>query len=156
MCVQCVVYSTLMMFMPAPQPVNVAQVNAPEAAVYSQINTSKVASDTQNAIAEMLKQLPKTSDMSFLRVELNSLYAQLATVKNDGEAQTLIDTTLRSISERLKEQPNYEQINQRLMGMLEVKEDEPSTKSLVQKIWQNKSFQGKSFKTQGKTVGWLH
>lgn len=155
MCVQCVVYSTLMMFIPAPQPVNVAQVNTPEA-VYSQVNTSKVASDTQNAIAQMLKQLPKTADMSLLRIELNSLYAQLATVKNDTEAQTLIDTTLRSLSERLKDQPNYEQINQTLMDMLEVEENQSSTKNLLHKIRQNKSFQGIHFKNQGKTIGWLH
>lgn len=155
MCIQCVVYSSLMMFMPAPQPVNVAQVNAPEA-VYSQLNTSKVASDAQNAITQMLKQLPKTPDMSLLRIELNSLYAQLATVKNDAEAQTLIDTSLRTLSERLKDQPNYEQINQGLMSMLEIKENASSPKSFEQKFLHNKSFQRSHFKNQVKTVGWLH
>lgn len=151
MCVQCVVYSALMVFAPAPQPaINVAQANVPEA-VYSQANGSKVARDTQNAIDQMLKQLPTTPDTMLLRTELNSLYGRLATVKDDAEAQSLIDNSLRSLSDRFKDQPNYQQINQNLMSILEVKDNQPSAKALGLKVSHN-TVRGIP---QVKTVGGL-
>lgn len=151
MCVQCLVYSALMVFMPAPQTANVvAQVNAPEA-TYAQVNSSKVARDTQNAIAEMLKQLPITPEMLLLREELNSLYGRLATVKDDTEAQTLITNCLQDLSTRLKDQPNYEQISQTLKSMLEVDDNPSSPKTVGLKLLHREI----NLKTRSPKFGWL-
>lgn len=151
MCVQCLVYSALMVFMPAPQTANViAQVNPPSA-TYAQVNSSKVARDTQNAIVEMLKQLPINPDLGLLREELNSLYGRLATVKDDTEAQTLITNCLQDLSARLKDQPNYEQISQVLQSMLEVDENQSSAKTLGLKLL----HQEINLKTRSPKFGWL-
>ncbi|GEM_PF-1874928 len=154
MCVQCVVYSTLMLFMPAPQPANVAAVNVPEA-VYSQVSAGTVARDTQSAIAQMLKELPNSQDMSLLREELNSLYARLATVKDDAEAQNLINNSISSLSERLKAQPNYDRVAQALTAMLVIDDDRPLTKALGLKLFHNPNKIGISLQNSGKKGGWL-
>lgn len=153
MCVQCVVYSTFMLFMPAPQPANVAPVSVP-APVYSQVSSGTVAKDGQAAIVQMLKQLPNSADMSLLREELNSLYARLATVKDDTEAQNIIDNSLRSLSDRLRAQSNYDRVAEVLTAMLEVEEGS-SVKSLGLKLFHGKNNSNINLKSPGKVAGWL-
>lgn len=153
MCVQCLVYSAIMVFMPAPQTANanvVAQVNPPSAN-YAQVNSSQVARDTQNAIAKMLEQLPNNPDMGLLREGLNSLYGRLATVKDDTEAQTLITNCLEDLSARLKDQPNYEQISQVLKSMLEVDGNQSSAKTVGMKLLHPEI----NLKTRSTKFGWL-
>ncbi|WP_249099479.1 hypothetical protein [Argonema galeatum] len=140
--------------MPAPQQANLAPVSVPEA-VYSQVNTGTVAKDTQSAIAQMLKELPNSHDMSLLREELNSLYARLATVKDDTQAQNLINDSLRSLSERLKAQPNYDRVAQALTAMLVIDDTPQLTKALGLKLLHNPNKSGISLQNSGKKGGWL-
>lgn len=116
MYIQGLVFVALTLFTPVSQAAELPA-SAPQT-VSSQINVSKVARDTQTAIAQLLQQLPNTAESRPLRTELNSLYGQLATITNDTEARNLIDRSLRSLSEGLKTQPNYEQVSKVLTAIL--------------------------------------
>ena len=117
MYIQSFILATLTLSTLAPQAVAQLPPTAPQA-VSSQMNSSKVARDTQAAIAQLLQQLPNSVESRPLRTELNALYGQLATITNDTEARDLIDRSLRSLSERLKTEPNYEQVSKVLTGIL--------------------------------------
>ena len=68
MCTDCLLISALMLSTPADK--------APS-------NQVSVAQETQVAITQMVKQLPKSSDTRLLRSGLLELHSQLATTKND-------------------------------------------------------------------------
>ena len=87
MCTSCLLISAIMMFTPASDGVQA-----------NQVNQTPLAQETQVAIVKMVNQLPKSSEMSLLRSGLLSLRSRLATVKNDVQAQNIINSELSSLS----------------------------------------------------------
>ncbi|WP_009632728.1 hypothetical protein [Synechocystis sp. PCC 7509] len=128
MCTTCLLFSALMLFTPAE---NAAPVNG-----------VSVAQETQVAITQMVKQLPKSSDTTLLRSGLLELHSQLATTKNDAQAQQIIDSELNVLSQQINNSSSGEEVTELLEDMLIEDEPEPLVKSL------NKS-------TSKPTWGWL-
>ncbi len=157
MCISCLLFSAIALFTPvtaSPQAANLtsADVSSP---VYSQVNSSKVAAETRSAIAQMVAGLPDSSDMRVLREELLSLKAKLAAVKDDAEADKMIDDGLRAMSKRILAEPNAGVIVEHLKDML-IDDSEPSANSSGLELLKNKSLNSLSLHSNGNTWGWLH
>ena len=116
MCTACLLFSTLMMFTPAGD-------TAP-------VNKVSVAQETQVAITQMVKQLPKSSDTTLLRSGLLELHSQLATTKNDVQAKKIIDSELNILSQQLNNSDSGEEVTELLEDMLIDDEPAPQVKSL--------------------------
>ncbi len=116
MCTACLLFSTLMMFTPAGD-------TAPA-------NKVSVAQETQGAITQMVKQLPKSSDTTLLRSGLLELHSQLATTKNDTQAQQVINSELNVLSQQLNNSDSGEEVTELLEDMLIEDEPAPQVKSL--------------------------
>lgn len=116
MCTSCLLFSALMMFTPAGDEVQSRQI--------------PVALETQGAIVEMVEDLPKSSDTSLLRQGLLSLHSQLATTKNDEQAQEVINSELDALSQRVNNSPHAEEVTELLEDMLIEDEPEPLVKGI--------------------------
>lgn len=130
MCTGCLLFSTLMLFTPAGDATPVKGVS--------------VAQETQVAITQMVKQLPKSSDTTLLRSGLLELHSQLATTKNDTQAQQVINSELNILSQQINNSDSGEEVTELLEDMLIEDEPAPQVKSL-------KSAPNKSM----PTWGWL-
>ena len=128
MCTGCLLFSALMLFTPAGDA--------------KQSSGVSVAQETQVAITQMVKQLPKSSDTTLLRSGLLELHSQLATTKNDAQAQQTINSELNILSQQLNNSSSGEEVTELLEDMLIEDEPEPLVKSL------NKS-------TAKQNWGWL-
>ncbi|MBW4663968.1 MAG: hypothetical protein KME01_07175 [Chroococcus sp. CMT-3BRIN-NPC107] len=117
MCTACLLFSALTLFTPAGDI-------APSSRV-------SVAQETQVAITQMVKQLPRSSDTKLLRSGLLELHSQLATTKNDAEAQQIIDSELNVLSQQLNNSSSGEEVTELLEDMLIEDEPEPLVKSLT-------------------------
>ncbi len=115
MCTACLLFSALMLFTPANNA-------APS-------NRVSVAQETQVAITQMVKELPKSSDTKLLRSGLLELHSQLATTKNDVQAQQIIDSELNILSQQLRNSSSGEEVTELLEDMLIEDEPAPQTKS---------------------------
>lgn len=116
MCTACLLFSALMLFTPAGDA-------TPSKGV-------SVAQETQVAITQMVKQLPKSSDTRLLRSGLLELHSQLATTKNDTQAQEIIDSELNILSQQLSNSSSGEEVTELLEDMLIEDEPTPLVKSL--------------------------
>ncbi len=116
MCTACLLFSTLMLFTPAGDA-------APTKGV-------SVAQETQVAITQMVKQLPKSADTKLLRSGLLDLHSQLATTKNDTQAQQVINSELNILSQQLNNSDSGEEVTELLEDMLIEDEPAPQVKSL--------------------------
>ncbi len=116
MCTGCLLFSTLMMFTPAGDA--------------TPANKVSVAQETQVAITQMVKQLPKSADTTLLRSGLLDLHSQLATTKNDTQAQQVIDSELNILSQQLNNSDSGEEVTELLEDMLIDDEPAPQVKSL--------------------------
>lgn len=154
MCVQCLVYATFSLFMPAPQEAELPPVVNVDP-IYSQVQTTSVAKEGQNAIARMLDKLPTSSDTRVLREGLESLKAKLTTIKDNEQAENLIDDELLSLSERLKTEPNYDKVAEILMGILETEEGRSSGNYSEFNALQSNLYRGISLQSTVKKFGWL-
>ncbi len=157
MCVSCLLFSALTLFTPvtaAPQAANLTPAGVSSLG-YSQVNSSKVAAETRSAIAQMVAQLPDSPDMRVLREELLSLKAQLAAVKDDAEADKMIDDGLRAMSTRILAEPNAGQIVEHLKGML-ADDSQPPANSSGLKLLKSKTLYSLSLNGKSNTWGWLH
>lgn len=157
MCISCLLFSTLTLFTPvtaSPQAPNLtpADVSSP---AYSQVNSSKVAAETRSAIAQMVAGLPDSPDMRVLREELLSLKAQLAAVKDDAEADKMLDDGLRAMSKRILAEPNAGVIVEHLKDML-IDDSEPPANSSGLELLKSKGLNYLSLNDKGNTWGWLH
>ncbi len=122
MCTACLLFSALMLFTPAGDA-------APSKGV-------SVAQETQVAITQMVKQLPKSSDTTLLRSGLLELHSQLATTKNDAQAQQIIDSELNILSQQLNNSSSGEEVTDLLEDMLIEDEPKPLVKSLNKSKYQ--------------------
>lgn len=120
MCTSCLLISAIMMFTPASDGVQV-----------NQVNKTPLAQETQVAIVKMVNQLPKSSEMSLLRSGLLSLRSRLATVKNDVQAQNIINSELSSLSQRLSNVPSSEKVTEYLEDILIEDDNEQLIKGLT-------------------------
>ena len=120
MCTSCLLISAIMMFTPASDGVQ-----------SNQVNKTPLAQETQVAIALMVNQLPKSSQMSLLRSGLLSLRSRLATVKNDVQAQNIINSELSSLSQRLSNVPSSEKVTEYLEDILIEDDNEQLIKGLT-------------------------
>lgn len=120
MCTSCLLISAIMMFTPASDGVQA-----------NQVNQTPLAQETQVAIVEMVNQLPKSSEMSLLRSGLLSLRSRLATVKNDEQAQNIINSELSSLSQRLSNVPSSEKVTEYLEDILIEDDNEQLIKGLT-------------------------
>jgi len=93
-------------------------------------NKVSVAQETQVAITQMVKQLPKSSDTTLLRSGLLELHSQLATTKNDTQAQQVINSELNVLSQQLNNSDSGEEVTELLEDMLIEDEPAPQVKSL--------------------------
>lgn len=135
MCTVCLLASALMIFTPAGD--------------VTPANGVSVAQETQSAITQMVKQLPKSSDTELLRSGLLDLHSQLATTKNDTQAQQVINSELNILSQQLSNSDSGEEVTELLEDMLIEDEPQPQVKSV--RPTPNKSIQNKSI----PTWGWL-
>ena len=78
----------------------------------------------------MVKQLPKSSDTRLLRSGLLELHSQLATTKNDTQAQQIIDSEINILSQQLSNSSSGEEVTELLEDMLIEDEPAPLVKSL--------------------------
>ena len=154
MCVQCLVYSTFSLFMPAPQQAELPPVVSVDP-IYSQVQTTSVAKEGENAIARILDKLPTSSDTRMLREGLESLKAKLTTVKDNEQAENLIDDELLSLSERLKNEPNDNKVTEILMKILEVEENQSSGNFSDFNALKSQLSRGISLQSTAKNFGWL-
>ena len=129
MCTVCLLTSALMMFTPAGDEIKSPQIS--------------VAQETQGAIVEMVEELPKSSDTSLLRQGLLTLHSRLANTKNDTQAQTIINSELSALSQRLTNSPHAEEVTEVLEDML-IDEPEPLLKGI----------KSTPTKPQAKTTNW--
>ncbi len=120
MCTSCLLISAIMMFTPASDGVQV-----------NQVNQTPLAQETQVVIIEMVNQLSKSSEMSLLRSGLLSLRSRLATVKNDVQAQNIINSELSSLSQRLSNVPSSEKVTEYLEDILIEDDNEQLIKGLT-------------------------
>ena len=120
MCTSCLLISAIMMFTPASDGVQA-----------NQVNQTPLAQETQVAIVKMVNQLPKSSEMSLLRSGLLSLRSRLATVKNDEQAQNIINSELSSLSQRLSNVPSSEKVTEYLEDILIEDDNEQLIKGLT-------------------------
>ena len=120
MCTSCLLISAIMMFTPASDGVQA-----------NQVNQTPLAQETQVAIVKMVNQLPKSSEMSLLRSGLLSLRSRLATVKNDVQAQNIINSELSSLSQRLSNVPSSEKVTEYLEDILIEDDNEQLIKGLT-------------------------
>ena len=97
----------------------------------NQVNQTPLAQETQVAIVKMVNQLPKSSEMSLLRSGLLSLRSRLATVKNDVQAQNIINSELSSLSQRLSNVPSSEKVTEYLEDILIEDDNEQLIKGLT-------------------------
>ncbi|MFE1747657.1 hypothetical protein [Coleofasciculus sp. H7-2] len=145
MCVNCLLVSALMFFTPS-----VSEVPSNSA------NQVALAQETQVAIAQLVKNLPNSSETLVLRDGLGNLQVKLAKAKNDAEAQDILDTELASLSQRIAAAPNAGEINEALEDILIVDDNEQLIKGLKVKTSPNKSQKAATSKVQSLNWGWLH
>lgn len=159
MCIVCgVFFSTLTLFTPvteAPNPANVTSVNVPKVQ-YQQINSIPMVEKTRIKLAGMLNQLPNSDEMRVLREELESLQAQLATVKDDAKAKKIIEIGLNSISKRILAEPNSDQTFRVFMKLLEAKYNQQAANGLNLNAAKKQAMGSTPFIGQGISWGWLH
>ena len=140
MCFGCLMFSTLTLFIPAPEPapMNTSAAVVPEVG-YSQVEQydeveTITALDVQVAIAAMLQEIPNTEEMSVLRQELKSLQAQMATVSPDTDVEDSLNDRLQEIQDRVLSAPGSEQVMEVLMSILIIDDGDPAVKALGKKI----------------------
>jgi hypothetical protein len=141
MCVACLVTSALLMFTPGE----------PDA-----LTTAKpvsLAQDTRVAIAEVMEELPTTSDIKVLRDSLKTLDQKLLTTKTDAETDALIDSHLQNLQTQVFANPNAEQVIAALENIVIGDELPSDPNSTV--LPQNKTMKLLAPKGQGLNWGWV-
>lgn len=140
MCMTCLTFSVLTLFIPAPDPAPmttgaamVPEVGYSQVEQYDEVETI-TAGDVQVAIAAMLQEIPNTEEMSVLRQELKSLQAQMATVSPDTDVEDSLSDRLQEIQERVLSAPGSDQVMELLMSMLIIDDGDPAVKALGKKI----------------------
>jgi len=140
MCFGCLMFSTLTLFIPAPEPAPMStgaavlpEVGYSQVEQYSEVETI-TAGDVQVAIAAMLQEIPNSEEMRFLRQELKSLQAQMATLDRDTDVEDMLDDRLQEIQERVLSAPGSEQVMEVLMSMLIIEDGDPAVKALGKKM----------------------
>ncbi|MGK7900789.1 MAG: hypothetical protein AB4352_05130 [Hormoscilla sp.] len=140
MCFGCLMFSTLTLFIPAPEPAPmttgaavVSEAGYSQVEQYDQVD-SITAGDVQKAIAAMLKEIPNTEEMSFLRQELKSLQAEMATLDRDTDVEDMLDDKLQEIQDRVLSAPGSEQVMEVLMSMLIIDDGDPGVKALGKRM----------------------
>lgn len=159
MCVGCLVTSALMLFTPvseAPQPVSAPAAN-PDVAVYATVNDDlSLAEQTQIAIADMLSRLPDSPDYRVLHQGLRTFQVRLMDVRDDAEAQQIIDEETRSLNVQMMTAPNYDQLLEAMNTIMEEKDNELLMEQPnINGQQQNSGFTTGAATEQLKRWGWL-
>ena len=180
MCMGCNLFSALTLFIPAPEPAPMI----PSAAIVQEVGYSQVqqynevetitALHVQEAISAMLQEVPNTEDMKFLRQEMLSLQAKMATFDRDSDVEALLDDELKLVSKRVLSAPGADQVIDLLISMLIIDEGDPGVKALGKKMLSSPNMKGEpEVKALGKKMlsspnikiditsksgswGWLH
>lgn len=153
MCVSCLLISTLMIFTPA-QAVdqNPDSISIP---TYNQESPSIVAQENQAAIATLLNKLPNSPELDPLRVELNTLYAELGVAQNDAEADLALDRAVEAVRDRFIDNPNVGQIREILMDLREA-EYEKLSEDLSSLLFPQQTASSLNLlQSQSSRWGWL-
>lgn len=144
MCVACYAFSAMTLFTPvteAPQSTNVQPA--------TQVQSMPVGEETRISIAKMLQQLPKSAETRIFREEFESIQAQLAGVKDDAKAETIINNGLNTLSQRVMAQPNSDEIIGAMTAMLVVEDDLQLVSPSKSKLPENSSSN-----TSSKSQNW--
>ncbi|MCD8485222.1 MAG: hypothetical protein LRZ84_00310 [Desertifilum sp.] len=134
MCISCLLFSTLTLFMPVTEAAN----PAPNGILDPQPEVSGLisAQESRSAIASLLRELPDSPEMSILRSELKTLKIQLGQTNSDREADLLLETGLRTVSERVLAEPSADLAIDALTDMLLLEDNQPETQQLGLKMLQ--------------------
>lgn len=151
MCISCLLFSTLTLFIPAPQPGQTVVAGVPQIA-YNQAEPEITAENTQKAIAALLAQLPTDPEMLVLRQELAALHTQLAAVPQDTNVSSLLNFELRNISQRVLSEPSADRAIEVLNTMMLVEDNGTVTKTLEVKMLQ---FMQKHSPLLNHKTGWI-
>lgn len=150
MCLPCFGISLLTLLTPGSAPTELAPTNVTPVE-YNQINPSEATT----TIKKLLDKLPNSPELKVLRSDLESLQTRLVKVKNNAEATKIFTTGVQAIEERIKNDPNANQIVEALLDVLEGSDSEQAFKNLGLK--EMISFSSDRLLLQGRNHrnGWL-
>lgn len=154
MCISCLLFSTLTLFMPVTETAPSANgtLAAPQANVSGLIS----AQESRNAIASLLAELPHTEEMALLRTELQALKAQLAQTQSVEEADLLLETGLKTVSDRVLAGPHADSAIDVLSEMVLLDEKPNAMRSPLLKMLQSSNPGIKLPEKNNLSWGWLH
>jgi hypothetical protein len=135
MCVGCLITSAILTFSPVSPSITPAQ---PEV---------NFAQQRQVAIAQVIKKLPASGDVSILRDGLESIQGQLSVATDDAEARQILKTEVANLSQRISAAPNSKVMFDALNGVIEETDE-------AQPVFQQKSLSDR--KTHNLSWGWLN
>lgn len=154
MCISCLAYSALTLFLPAPEPATITPSAMVPEPLYSDVEIIS-AKDTQVAISAMLEELPDSPDMAVMRSELKAIQAELATLDRNADTDSYLNERLKDLSVRVLSSPGADVVIEELMGMLVIDETEPAVKSLSWKLVSPGSALHSPLTKKSQNWGWL-